>query len=195
MSIHTLTSVGVGLIGGSIGLAARERRLAQRVLGVGRQRDSLERAHRLGAIDDWSLDPVAAVAQADLAVFCMPVDQIARQVLAAAAACAAGTLLTDAGSTKAAIVADVEGRLPAGVAFVGSHPLAGSEKRGPDFADADLFEGRLTVVTRTARTDAPALERTITFWKSLGSRVQVMAPEDHDRAVAFTSHLPHLVAA
>jgi prephenate dehydrogenase len=195
MRLHTLTIVGVGLIGGSIGLAARQRRLAQRVIGVGRQRDSLERAQRLGAIDDCSLDLVAAVAGADLAVFCTPVDQIARQVLAAAAACAAGTLLTDAGSTKAAIVAELEGRLPAGVAFVGSHPLAGSEKRGPEHADARLFEGRLTVITPTPRTDAAAVERVASFWRALGSRVRLMSPEEHDRALALTSHLPHLLAA
>jgi prephenate dehydrogenase len=104
-------------------------------------------------------------------------------------------LLTDAGSTKAAILHDVEGKLPGHVAFVGSHPLAGSEKRGPEHADADLFQDRLTVVTQTPRTDRGALERTIAFWQAIGSRVHVMGPEEHDRALAFTSHLPHLLAA
>ncbi|HYT91470.1 MAG TPA: prephenate dehydrogenase/arogenate dehydrogenase family protein [Gemmataceae bacterium] len=195
MTIHTLTIVGVGLIGGSIGLAARQRGLVRRILGVGRQRDSLERARRLGVVDDWSLDLVTAVGQADVAVFCTPVDQIAAQVLAAAPACAAGTLLTDAGSTKASIVGGVEGRLPPGVAFVGSHPLAGSEKRGPEHADAQLFQGRLTVVTPTPQTDGAAVERVAAFWAGLGSRVCVMSPEDHDRALALTSHLPHLLAS
>jgi prephenate dehydrogenase len=182
-------------MGGSIGLAAKRRGVAERVLGAGRQQASLERALARKVIDEGCLDPVAAVQRAEVAVFCTPVERIAEQVLAAAPGCRTGTLLTDAGSTKAAIVHALDGRLPAGVAFVGSHPLAGSEKRGPEHADADLFQGRLTVVTRTPFTDGPALERTCSFWRSLGSRVRVMSPEEHDRSLALTSHLPHLVAS
>jgi cyclohexadieny/prephenate dehydrogenase len=195
MRIKTLTIVGVGLIGGSLGLAAKRRRLAEQVIGAGRQPASLERAKALGAIDEGTLDLPAAVHRAEIAVFCTPVDGIAEQILATAAGCAPGTLLTDAGSTKAAIVANVESKLPGHLAFVGSHPLAGSEKRGPENADADLFQDRLTVVTQTPRTNPAALERTIRFWQSLGSRVRVMDPAEHDRALAFTSHLPHLSAA
>lgn len=194
MKISTLTIVGVGLIGGSIGLAAKRRGLAQRVLGVGRHPDSLERAKTLGAIDTIFLELMPAVREADVIVFCTPVDQIADQVLASAPACKPGALLTDAGSTKGRIIQAIEGRLGADVAFVGSHPLAGSEKRGPEYADADLFQDRLTVITPTSRTHAAALERTKSFWRALGSRVRLMNPDDHDRALALTSHLPHLVA-
>jgi prephenate dehydrogenase len=192
---HTLTVVGVGLLGGSLGLAAKQRGLARRVLGVGRQRDSLEFAREIGAIDEGFLTLEEAVGEAEVVVFCTPVDQIARQVVEAGRACPAGVLLTDVGSTKAAIVRAVEGRLPPGVAFVGSHPLAGSEKRGPGHAHARLFEQRLTVITPTPRTDGEALERTRAFWEAFGSRVCVLSPEDHDRALALTSHLPHLTAA
>jgi cyclohexadieny/prephenate dehydrogenase len=195
MKIETLTIVGVGLIGGSLGLAARRRGLAAHVLGAGRQQASLDRARAVGAIDEASLDLAGAVRRADVAIFCTPVDRIAEQVLAAAPGCAPGTLLTDAGSTKAAIVARLDGRLPDDVAFVGSHPLAGSEKRGPEHADADLFEGRVTVVTPGPHTDPAAVERTAAFWRALGARVRLMPPEEHDRALALTSHLPHLVAA
>jgi cyclohexadieny/prephenate dehydrogenase len=195
MRIHTLTIVGVGLIGGSIGLAAKERGVAVRVLGTGRRQASLDNALAVGAIDEGFLEPARAIAQAEVAVFCTPVERIAEQVLASAPGCAPGTLLTDAGSTKSAIVRGVEGHLPVGVSFVGSHPLAGSEKRGPEHADANLFQGRLTVVTQTPATDPAALERTVTFWRALGSRVRIMDPEDHDRALAMTSHLPHLLAA
>ena len=195
MKIQTLTIVGVGLIGGSLGLAARRRGLAAHVVGAGRQQASLDRARAVGAIDEASLDLAEAVRRADVAVFCTPVDRIAEQVLAAAPGCAPGTLLTDAGSTKAAIVARLDGRLPDGVAFVGSHPLAGSEKRGPEHADADLFQGRLTVITPGPHTDPAAVGRTATFWQALGSRVRLMPPEEHDRALALTSHLPHLLAA
>jgi prephenate dehydrogenase len=195
MKLHTLTIVGVGLIGGSIGLAARRRGLATHVIGAGRQQASLDRALATGCIDEASLDLAEAVRRAEVAVFCTPVDKIAEQVLTSASGCAPGTLLTDAGSTKAAIVGAIDGRLPDGVAFVGSHPLAGSEKRGPEFADARLFEGRLTVVTPSPRTERDAVKRTCTFWEALGSRVRVMTPDEHDRALALTSHLPHLLAA
>lgn len=195
MIIETLTIVGVGLIGGSIGLAARKRGVARRIIGAGRNRDSLARARTVGAIDDCSLDLADAVRQADVAVFCTPVDKIVEQVATSAPGCRPGTLLTDAGSTKAAIVHGLERRLPTGVHFVGSHPLAGSEKRGPEHADADLFLERLTIVTRTPHTDAAALEKTRGFWQALGSRVSVMNPEEHDVALAVTSHLPHLAAS
>jgi prephenate dehydrogenase len=103
--------------------------------------------------------------------------------------------LTDAGSTKSGIIARLDGQLPDSVAFVGSHPLAGSEKRGPEHADADLFQDRLTVITPGPGTDPAAVERTAAFWRALGSRVRFMDPEDHDRALALTSHLPHLLAS
>jgi prephenate dehydrogenase len=195
MKIKTLTIVGVGLIGGSIGLAAKARGLTQRVIGAGRNLASLEVARAVGAIDEGLLDANLAAQRAEVCVFCTPVDRIAEQVLAAAPGCAPGTLLTDAGSTKAQIVAAIDGRLPAGVAFVGSHPLAGSEKRGPEHADARLFQNRITVVTRSPHTDETALERTQAFWQALGSRVRVMDPQEHDQALAATSHLPHLLAS
>src|SRR5262252_5457058 len=116
MRIGTLTIVGVGLIGGSIGLAARRRGLAGRVIGAGRHAATLERARELGAIDHICLDLTDAVRRADLAVFCTPVNLIAEQVLAAAPGCANNTLLTDAGSTKGAIVRALDGKLPPGVA-------------------------------------------------------------------------------
>src|SRR5262249_41920008 len=127
-------------------------------------------------------------------VFCTPVDHIAEQVLQTAPHCRPGALLTDVGSTKAGIVHAVEGRLPAGVAFVGAHPLAGSEKHGPDAAAEELCQGRLVVLTpcRGAGND---LDRAAEFWKALGARVRVMDAEEHDRALARTSHLPHLAAS
>jgi prephenate dehydrogenase len=195
MKIQTLAIVGVGFIGGSIGLAAQRRKVAARVIGAARRQASLNQALAVGAIHEGCVDPTAAVQHADVAVFCTPVDRIADQILDLAPRCVRGTLLTDAGSTKAEIVRSVEGRLPEGISYVGSHPLAGSEKRGAEHADADLFQDRLTVVTRTANTDLSALEKTRAFWQALGSRVRIMDPEEHDQALALTSHLPHLLAA
>jgi len=195
MKIDTLAIVGVGLIGGSIGLAAKQRGLARRVLGVGHRQASMDRALARGAVDEIFFDHLEAVPKADVAVFCTPVDLIAEQILSAAPTCKPGILLTDAGSTKAALVRNIQGRLPPHVHFVGSHPLAGSEKRGPEHADANLFQGRLTVVTKTSETDTATLDGIVEFWRSLGSRVMVMDPEAHDRSLALTSHMPHLVAS
>jgi prephenate dehydrogenase len=128
-------------------------------------------------------------------VFCTPVDCIAAQILLAAPACQPGCLLTDVGSTKAAIVRSVEGRLPPGVAYVGSHPLAGSEKHGPEHASPALFDQRQVIVTPTPRTDAAAVQRITSFWQALGARVRLMDPEAHDGALALTSHLPHIAAS
>src|SRR5260370_28657553 len=152
MSIQTLTIVGVGLIGGSIGLAAKKRGLAKRVLGVGRSQASLRQALARGAIDEVFVDFPEAVNRADVVVFCTPVDMIAEQILAAAPQCKAGALLTDAGSTKAALVRGLVGRLSADVSFVGSHPLAGSEKPGPQHAAPNLFAAKLTLITPPPHT-------------------------------------------
>ena len=195
MLIDTLTIVGVGLIGGSIGLAAKKRSLVRRVRGLGRNPRSLEQAKALGAIDEAVLDSVQAAKNAEVVVVCTPVDSIAKHALEVAPHCPSGALITDAGSTKARIVSEVEAKQPAHVHFVGSHPLAGSEKRGPQYADAYLFHNRWVVLTPTPRTAPAALERTQAFWQALGARVKVMTPDEHDCALALTSHLPHLLAS
>jgi prephenate dehydrogenase len=195
MLFDQITIVGVGLIGGSVGLAAKARGIAGRVVGVGRDRWKLERAVRLGALDVFTTGLTQGVVDASLIVVCTPVDRIAATVREAAFVCGAGTVFTDGGSTKARLVAEIEPDLPPGVSFVGAHPLAGSEKGGVEHARADLFDNRVTVLTPTAVTNPAALERVEAFWKGLGSRTVRMSPEDHDRALATTSHLPHAVAA
>ena len=127
--------------------------------------------------------------------FARRLTRLPNQVLVSAKTCSPGTLLTDTGSTKSIIVREIESRLPDGALYVGSHPLAGSERRGVEHADANLLEGRLTIVTQTPRTSPEAVQRAIQFWQALGSRTRVMDPEEHDRAVGLTSHLPHLLAS
>jgi len=195
MLFDQITIVGVGLIGGSVGLAAKARGVAGRLVGVGRDRAKLETALRLGAIDTCETDLARGVADAGLVVVCTPVDRIGETILAAAPFCHPGTIFTDGGSTKGNILADLGGRLPASVAFVPAHPLAGSEKAGAEHARADLFVNRLTILTPVLGTEPAALERVEAFWRALGSRVARMTPGDHDRALATTSHLPHAVAA
>jgi prephenate dehydrogenase len=190
-----LAVVGVGLLGGSVALAARRRGVASRVVGVDRAPNALDYALATGVLDDGSPEIAPATAAADIVVVCTPVDVIASHVLTAAAAARPGTVLTDVGSTKGNVVAALRGRLPSGVAFIGGHPLAGSHHNGPAHASADLFEGRLVVLTPTPETDTAALQRLCDFWQALGARVRLMGAEEHDRAVALTSHLPHLLAA
>lgn len=191
----TVAIVGVGLIGGSIGLALKKRNLARRVIGVGRGLAKLQQAKRIGAIDEAALDLPAGVSAADIVVFCTPVDCVAEQIKKAARCAKKTAVFTDAGSTKAAIVAAVDATSAVGGRFVGAHPLAGSEKKGVAHADADLFVGRWTVLTPSACSKRETFVAVEDFWKSLGAKVRKMTPEDHDRAMAWTSHVPHLIAA
>src|SRR5262245_8861999 len=196
LKIQTLVVVGVGLIGGSLARAARLRGVAEQILGIEADESHHERAVALSLVDVLAQGPDEAdVSTAQVVVWCVPVARICDQLRAVASRCRPGTLLTDTGSTKSAIVADLEATLPPGFLFIGSHPLAGSEKRGPQHSDPHLFEGRLVVLTPTPRTEPAALDRATAFWEALGARVRRMRPEEHDRALALTSHLPHLVAS
>ncbi|MFM8413284.1 MAG: prephenate dehydrogenase [Planctomycetota bacterium] len=197
MKVHwpAVAIVGVGLIGGSVGRALLARGLAQRVIGVGRSRQSLDAALRAGAVTETSLDP-AAVAEADLVVVATGVAGIPQLLEAVDAAVRPGTPITDAGSTKASIVAAWEKRRKRRRGrFVGSHPLAGSHRRGPEAADAELFTGRTVVVTPVAATPREDVDDVGGLWSALGATVYVMSPRDHDRIVAATSHAPHVMAA
>jgi prephenate dehydrogenase len=189
--VRHVTIVGLGLIGGSLGMAIRRHGVAGRVVGVSRKRATLAMATRRGAIDAGSADLASAVAEADLVVLATPVDRIVQDGLAAAAAMRPGAVLTDVGSTKQQIVA---GLRRTGVAFVGAHPLAGSEQRGIAAARPDLFDGAVCVITPTAQTPASAQRLVAGLWRSLGCRVTTMTPAAHDRALAAVSHLPHALA-
>jgi len=196
MPVQNLTIVGVGLIGGSVGLAAKARGAARRVTGVGRDPRTLERAIAEGAIDSFTTDLAEGVAEADLIVVCTPVDRVAADILAVAAAAPKRSVITDAGSTKGNIVRALAGKLPkTAPAFIGSHPLAGSEKKGAAHARSDLFDNRLVIVTPTAETDLEALGVVELFWQALGARVVRMDPFEHDDALALTSHFPHAAAS
>ncbi|MCM8790855.1 MAG: prephenate dehydrogenase/arogenate dehydrogenase family protein [Candidatus Omnitrophica bacterium] len=191
-----ITIIGVGLIGGSIGLAAKNRRLAEEVVGVFRHRSTLNRALRHKAVDKGFMTIEEGVRDADLIILATPVHSIPVLVREAVNFAKKGAIITDAGSTKGWIVAKCENALGrhSQVSFVGSHPMAGSEHTGVEFAKADLFEGSLCIVTRTVSTDKRALGVVSGFWRSLGAKVKIMSPSEHDRTVALVSHLPHVVA-
>lgn len=190
-----ITIVGVGLIGGSVGLAVRERGLADKIVGVGRRQASLDRALDCRAVDEVTTDVASGVAKADIVLVATPVASVVSDVCKAMKHSPAHALVTDAGSTKAKICSEIAAECPDIGRFVGSHPLAGDHRSGPEFARADLFEGKVVVVTPTDNTLSETTSRAQLFWQSLGARTVDMPPSQHDQALAATSHLPHLVAS
>jgi prephenate dehydrogenase len=193
--IRRLGLVGLGLLGGSVAKAARAQGLADEIVAVGRDRARLEPALRDGAIDRASTDIAEGVAGVDFCLLATPVATISALLPDVWRALPSDAVLTDVGSTKAAIVETAE-RLAAArpLAFVGSHPMAGSEQAGYRVSRADLFRGATVIITPTERTDSHAVKRVAEFWEALGGRLVTLDPVTHDRATAAISHLPHLVA-
>lgn len=190
---RNIAIVGVGLLGGSVGLALRRAGFAGRLIGVGRTQATLDRAIGLGCIDE-AADLQHAADRSDLLLLAAPVGAIVGLVHQLAAVAPPHALVTDVGSTKATIVGEAERVLPNPGRFVGAHPMAGGERAGPDHASADLFRGKPVAVTPTDRTDPEALERVEGFWRMMGMAVHRFAPAAHDRAVARLSHLPHALS-
>ena len=191
---HRVVIVGVGLLGGSVGLALRQRGLATTIVGVGRNAASLQQAVSRGATTEFSENLSVACRGADLVVVGTPVQSIADFVRNCfASELADDCLVTDVGSTKSGICRQLAGSEFS--QFCGSHPMAGGEKTGVAHASADLFLGKRTIITPTAQTSTQAVQRTDQLWRSLGSDVVRMTPDEHDRTVASVSHLPHIVAS
>ncbi|MBM4056032.1 MAG: prephenate dehydrogenase [Planctomycetes bacterium] len=194
MQFGNVCIVGPGLIGGSIGLALRRRNLAETVIGVGHRASSLESALKLGAIDVGHLSIDNAVKNADIVILATSVSKIiefAKQVIPLMKR---NAVLTDVGSTKSCIVRQITKDMRNDVAFVGAHPIAGSEKRGIDHASPDLFEGCTCFITPFDNNKA-AVETISHLWSFLGAKVKSISPERHDKMLAYISHLPHLVAS
>ena len=193
--IRELAVVGVGLLGGSVAKAARAGALARRIVGIGRDAARLQPAVDDGTLDAATTDLDAGVRQADFVLLSAPVLAIEGLLERVWRAAADGVVITDVGSTKGNVVRAAE-RLAASrpLAFVGSHPLAGSEQSGYRVARVDLFRGATVVVTPTDRTELRAVKAATEFWEALGARVSTLDPETHDRSVAAISHLPHLIA-
>jgi prephenate dehydrogenase len=188
-----VTIVGVGLIGGSIGMALKKNGLAKEVVGYSQKASSLALATKNKAIDVASHDLKKSVQNADLVVLCTPVNTITKMLPAITNELRRGCVVTDVGSTKAGIVETAEKYIPSGF-FVGSHPLAGSEKKGAAYATPDLFNNSICILTPTQKTNTQATERVHAFWTRIGATVKRLTPAEHDRVVAYTSHLPHVLA-
>ena len=195
MAIQSLTIIGVGLLGGSIGLAAKKHIKDCRVVGYGHRAMTLARALEMGAIDHGTQDLTAAIREADCVILCTPVGLFEQLLVQMSPALKPGAIVTDVGSTKRSTVAAATQLLPETVHFVGSHPMAGSEKRGVEFAKADLFDDAICITTPTESTNPQAVETIESLWQAFGMRVIRLTPEEHDWRVAMISHLPHAVAA
>lgn len=187
--------IGVGLLGGSIGFALRKCWPDLPVVGVARRQKTRQAALETGAVSEASDDAVAACRGADLVIVCTPVSRIASAVIDVAKVVAEEALITDVGSTKATMVREIEEDAAARQKFVGSHPIAGSEKSGPENASPELLQGKSVIVTPTEHTDPHRSARVTQLWTRLGASVTTLSPEQHDQIFAATSHVPHLVSA
>jgi prephenate dehydrogenase len=193
--LSSVTIVGVGLIGGSFGLALKRRGLAEHIIGAGRSRASLERALELGGIDEIADDLREAVERSSFVFLAAPTRAICRIVEELASAVPDSAIVTDAGSTKKLVVDAAERCWRDTVTFVGSHPIAGSEKSGVLHAKSDLFDGKVVAITPTDRTSRAAVEKVADVWRALGAITLEIDPEEHDRILAGTSHVPHVIAS
>ncbi len=196
MALHftQVTIIGVGLIGGSLGMILRRKGLAARVIGVGRRVENLKTAVELGAIDRYVVDPKDGVRDADLVVLATPVGTYDRHLTEWASCLRKGAIVTDVGSVKGLLVEQAERAMPAGVHFVGAHPIAGKEKTGVAAGSDQLFMGARCIITPTKTTDPQALEQVRTMWQETGSTVLTMDAHLHDKILGAVSHLPHVAA-
>jgi len=186
--------VGIGLIGSSLARVVRGENLARHIAISTRSEKTLARAEELDLGDSYSTDPATAVADADLVIVSVPVGSSGDVAKEIAPALKKGAILTDVGSTKSSVIAQMVPHVPEGVHFIPGHPLAGTEKSGPDAGFAELFENRWCIFTPLPGTDPDALETLSEFWRRCGSNIDTMDPEHHDRTLAIVSHLPHIIA-
>jgi prephenate dehydrogenase len=196
VQFRKITIVGVGLLGGSIGLAARKFRVAGEIAGYVRRDKTAIECEKTGATDYATTDLAAAVSNSDLVILCTPLAQMRPLVEQLLPTLKRGAIVTDVGSVKADVVRELESLIAkTGAYFVGSHPMAGGEKTGVAAAREDLFGNAVCVLTPTSKSHAGAARKLERFWKSLGARVLKMPPQQHDLFVSRTSHLPHVIAA
>lgn len=194
MQFGTVCIIGPGLIGGSIGLGLKKRNLAKTIIGVGYRVSSIENALRMHAIDSGTLDINAAVKDADIVILATSVDKIIDTAKSVIPLMKCNAILTDVGSTKNHIVQQITHHMRKDIAFIGAHPIAGSEQRGVEFASPDLFVGCNCIIMPSNKNSAE-LETISSLWQLLGAKIIYLDPQQHDEILACVSHLPHLIAS
>ena len=193
MKFDSVTVIGLGLIGGSVCRAIKKSDAAVEVVGIDSDEEVLKFAVDNGIVDRGS-SVLENIVDSELVVIATYVDKITETVQEIFPSLNKGCVITDVGSVKSEVVSKIEGIVPAGIYFVGSHPIAGSECSGIENSDADLFNGKNVIVTPTEKSEKHALDKVTSFWASIGGKVISLDPETHDRVFAYVSHLPHLVA-
>lgn len=193
-SLHQVTIVGTGLLGVSLAMGLRAAGFSGRIVGVGRRRSTLERAEARGCLDQATMDLGPVIAASQLVVLATPLSTFTDLLGRIARHDHDDLVITDVGSTKAHVCTEAARLLPQPARFVGSHPMAGSEKAGPEAATAMLYAGKPCIITPQGDTDADALQRVRSIWGLLKMHIIEMSPDEHDRKVACISHLPHAVA-
>jgi len=194
MHFEKVTILGVGLIGASFALALKKHRLCSEIAGYGRSEQNLRKAKDKKIIDSFEIDPAKACDGADLVVFATPVGSFTDVATTVGGTLKKNAIVTDVGSVKGKLVRDMEKLMPGDIFFVGGHPIAGSDRSGIDTAAAEIFEGAKCIITPTQNTDKGALEKVTALWKTFGSVIRLLDPDEHDRIYAAVSHLPHLIA-
>jgi prephenate dehydrogenase len=195
MNFGTVAILGPGLIGGSLALALAERSLVKRLMIYARSPRELEEI-RLASVDaELTGNPSEAVREADVVILCVPIEAMPGLVSEFRAALKPETFITDVGSVKGSVVREIEPLLENRALWIGSHPMAGSERGGFASARPDLFDGATVILTPTRQTPRDAQRRAEKLWTALGAHLAILSPENHDRMVAAISHIPHLLAA
>lgn len=190
----TVALIGLGLIGSSLARAARRMKLARRIVAIDAATEVRDRVTKLGLADFVTGDAAEGVREADFVILCVPVGACGAVAEAMAPGLKPGAIVSDVGSVKGSVVAQVSPHLPPGVHFVPAHPVAGTEYSGPDAGFATLFVNRWCILTPPEGGDPAATAAVRAFWEGVGSNVEEMSPEHHDLVLAVTSHVPHLIA-
>jgi cyclohexadieny/prephenate dehydrogenase len=186
--------VGLGLIGSSLARVIKREGLAGHVAGTARSQKTRDKAWELGYLDSIHPDPGACVAGADLVVICAPLGAYAEIGAAIRAHLAPGAIVSDVGSAKQSVIRDLGPIIPDGVHLIPGHPVAGTEHSGPEAGFAELFQGRWCILTPPPGSDEAAVAKLAELWRRAGSQIEFMEPAHHDRVLAITSHLPHIIA-
>lgn len=194
MDFKKVTIIGVGLMGGSFALSLRKIGFDGKVSGIGRKKENLVKAKKLGIIDEYFTVPAEGVKDADLILLSTPVGQFPKIAKEIRKYIKNGAIVTDVGSVKAEVVKKLEDLMPEGVSFVGGHPIAGRECSGIDAASSEIFNSTKCIITPSPNTDRKALKKIIGLWEAFGSKTILMSPEEHDSIFASVSHLPHVLA-
>ena len=192
-SFDRVSIIGVGLLGGSLAKVMRKLGLAKSIIGYGRNQANLNEAKKLNIIDEVVPDIQSAAKDADLIVFCSPVQTIGELAMKMAPHIKSDCLVTDVSSTKETLVLEMEKIIPEDISFVGAHPIAGSEMSGFQAASNTLYEGAHCIVTPTTKTNPVALKRIIELWETIGTQVSIMDAKEHDFIFGAVSHLPHIL--